>query len=114
MNKDKVKSFVKEHKKELIAGLGGIVIGVALANYKCSETKTLTKLLKSYQPDKNTGDTIIEDLFMCSNGCNYANTFTGGEGVTIDSMAEHIKEFYTSSGTDLKTEVTGCMMFLHK
>lgn len=111
MRREKVKEFVKEHKKELLIGGAGFVIGVVLTKNRVSkfEYKTL-KEMRSFGFDRNDiFGSLAGGIMETSDGANIANVFkmTSGNNVKFADYAGEIAEFYK----DRNPDITGAIVF---
>lgn len=113
--KDKTKTIWKEHKKEIVAGIAvAVITGVTVNRINHDDAYRFVKTLKMFEPDKDSGSSIFDDFAKAMNGCNYANVYGEGTGVTVEDLCKQLYNGNPAKGIGLDTEVTGAIVFLNK
>lgn len=116
--KEKIKKIWEDHKKEIIIGsaafVGGAVV-VLVGKRFTSEELNFAKTLREFNTDKLTGNTMVRDMDLAMIGCNHADVFVNGDGVSITEAGERFINWYKDAGYNLdETKVTGLAAFIEK
>ena len=112
MNTEKVKKFVKEHKKEIIIGAvcAGIGVHYGKKHFGVSaDEMKLVKELRTFGSGKE-GDTLCKSINKIFDGSKCANTFRSvGTVDHVSDIKEVINDYYLSAG--INPEVSGFVVF---
>ena len=110
MDTMKVKKFVKKHKKELVIGGAGLVIGCVLTKRKINKTEIQAlKAMRSFGEDQNgTFGSLANCVLRSSNGARCVNTFVAIDDKNkLTDYVGYLNDYYK----DYSPEVTGMLVF---
>lgn len=105
MNTEKVKKFVKEHKKEIIIGAVCAGIGVHYGKKHFGVSSDEMKLVKELREFK--GETLFEDLYEVQKGSNSLQVCQPSVEKHVSDIDEAIKLYFGSRNP----ETTGFVVF---
>lgn len=112
MKNNKVKDYLKEHKKEIaigvLCGVGGCVIGGALMKH------SLASKLKALDIFKEFDNGFLEDVIKVAKDCNHSDVFKCGDGTVLEDVRELVAEYYAGEGISPETPLTGLVTFIKK
>ena len=110
MNTEKVKKFVKEHKKEIIIGVVCAGIGVHYGKKHYGVSKDEMKLVKDLRTfDTVKGNGLFKDIYEVQRVANGCKVFRPKGEKHITDISEAINGAYDIFGSN--PETTGFVVF---
>ena len=107
MNTEKVKKFVKEHKKEIIIGVVCAGIGVHYGKKHYGVSKDEMKLVKDLREFKDTN--LFKDIYEVSEKANTITPFIPACEQRISNITDAVKMYQERTGAN--PETTGFVVF---
>lgn len=116
MNKEKIKTFVKEHRNMIIKGTVvfacGCVAGGFIAGRMNSAERHVIDILSSFASKKKEQKRIMQEMSLISNGSTHLDMHMFGDGgMPIGELGYNLMKYYESTGIDMNTRVTGLALF---
>ena len=110
MNTEKVKRFVKEHKKEIIIGAVCAGVGVHYGRKKyvvSAEELKLVRSLRTFYPMK--GNHVIKDIYDAQKSSTRSKVFRPECKKYMNDIGEAVNGYVDAFGSN--PEVTGFVVF---
>ena len=116
MNKEKIKTFLKENENSITAACTGITL---FALYKAARLnvneRKLNKIINKYAYKSIDKKSLVEDLVrVLENGKRVRIFVNNAGGVTVDAIGEAVVEVFKEKEWDLTDHVTGIVLITDK
>lgn len=116
VNKETIKNFLKENKKELLLIGGGVLVGSALTNRMNGTDKEVIDMFRSFGKGRKDQNKILERVLKLSENANVIDTIRYGQGKTGDGIAacklgNNLTEYFFERGLDPNTPIKGLVIF---